>query len=94
MKVNVISLPYIFQVLFVLCFTRPRYQVSVYRTFGPLVSIRDPLSCKYVSLVSFRLSGNLALFIIVFDMYRIWAVMISPLAIIILGGIRPTPVDC
>ena len=27
--VNVISLPYIFQVLFVLCFTRPRYQVSV-----------------------------------------------------------------
>ena len=28
---------YIFQVLFVLCFTRPRYQVSVYRTIGPLV---------------------------------------------------------
>ena len=34
MKVKVISLPYIFQVL---CFTRPRYQVSVYRTIGPLV---------------------------------------------------------
>ena len=30
MKVNVISLPSIFQVLYVLCFTRPRYQVSVY----------------------------------------------------------------
>ena len=33
-------LPYIFQVLYVLCFkfNRPRYQVSVYRTIGPLVS--------------------------------------------------------
>ena len=37
MKVKVISLPYILQVLFVLCFTRSRYQVSVYRTNGPLV---------------------------------------------------------
>ena len=36
-KVKVISLPYIFQILYVLCFTRPRYQVSVYRTIGPLV---------------------------------------------------------
>ena len=34
-------LPYIFQVLNVLCFTRPRYQVSVYRTIGPLVFISD-----------------------------------------------------
>ena len=34
---KVISLPYIFKVLYVLCFTRPRYQVSVYRTIGPLV---------------------------------------------------------
>ena len=33
----VISLPYIFQVLYVLYFTSPRYQVSVYRTIGPLV---------------------------------------------------------
>ena len=32
-------LPYIFQVLYVLCFTRPRYQVSVYRTIGPLVYV-------------------------------------------------------
>ena len=37
MKVKVISLPYIFQVLYVLCCTRPRYQVSVYRTIGPQV---------------------------------------------------------
>ena len=37
MKVKVISLVYIFQVLYVLCFTRSRYQVSVYRTNGPLV---------------------------------------------------------
>ena len=38
LKVKVISLPYIFQVLYVLCFSRPRYQVSIYRTIGPLVS--------------------------------------------------------
>ena len=37
LKVKAISLPYIFQVMYVLCFTRPRYQVSVYRTIGPLV---------------------------------------------------------
>ena len=37
LKVKVISLPYIFQDLYVLCFTGPRYQVSVYRTIGPLV---------------------------------------------------------
>ena len=39
MKVKVISLPFIFQVLYVLCFTRSRYQVSVYRTNGPLVLV-------------------------------------------------------
>ena len=38
MKVKVIPLPYIFQVLYVLCFTGTRYQVSVYRTIGPLVT--------------------------------------------------------
>ena len=38
MKVKIISLLYIFQVLYVLCFSRLRYQVSVYRTIGPLVS--------------------------------------------------------
>ena len=36
MKAKVISLPYIVQVL---CFTMPRYQVSVYRVIGPLVFI-------------------------------------------------------
>ena len=37
MKVKIISLPHLFQVLYVLCFTRLYYQVSVYRTIGPLV---------------------------------------------------------
>ena len=37
LKVKVISVTHIFQVLYVLCFTRPKYQVSVYRTIGPLV---------------------------------------------------------
>ena len=37
--VKVISLPYILQVLYVVCFNSPRYQVSVYRTIGPLVTI-------------------------------------------------------
>ena len=37
LKVKAISLTYIFQVIYVLCFTRLRYQVSVYRTIGPLV---------------------------------------------------------
>ena len=40
---QVISLPNIFQVLYVLCFTRSRYQVSVYRTNGPLVKLFDRL---------------------------------------------------
>ena len=44
MKVKVISLPYILQVLYVLCFTGPRYQVSIYRTIVPLVS-----SLKHIS---------------------------------------------
>ena len=33
-----------FQVLYVLCFTRPRYHVSVYRTIGPLVSYSSLIS--------------------------------------------------
>ena len=37
LEVKAISLAYIFQVIYVLCFTRPIYQVSVYRTIGPLV---------------------------------------------------------
>ena len=41
--VKVISLPNILQVLYVLCFTWTRYQVSVYRTIGPLVSHYCPM---------------------------------------------------
>ena len=44
LKVKVISLPYIFQVLYVLCFTRSRYQVSVYRTNDPLVLFKVPVN--------------------------------------------------
>ena len=34
-----------------LCFTRPRYQVSVYRTIGPLVSFCDDCArCGYFKL--------------------------------------------
>ena len=51
MKVKVISLPYIFQVLYVSYFTRPRYQVSVYRTIGPLVS-------AFLDRILFILAGD------------------------------------
>ena len=44
LKVKVISLPYIFQVL---CFTRPRNQVSVYRTIGPLVRCGLKMGCEF-----------------------------------------------
>ena len=40
-----------FQVLYVLCFTRPRYQVSVYRTIGPLVL---KIMFKFVVVVFFN----------------------------------------
>ena len=63
LKVKVISLPYIFQVLYVLCFTRPRYQVSVYRTIGPLVLISgQDIECRYtleLRQLCFRLSRNI-----------------------------------
>ena len=35
--------------MYVLCFTRPRYQVSVYRTIGPLVSDLNLFICINVS---------------------------------------------
>ena len=54
MKAKVISLPYIFQVLYVLCFTRPRYQVSIYRTIGPLVAY-----AKTKTQISFALTAKL-----------------------------------
>ena len=44
LKIKVISLPYILQVLYVLCFIRPTYQVSIYRTIGPLVSLLKHIS--------------------------------------------------
>ena len=34
-----------FQVLYVLYFTRPRHQVSVYRTTGPLVKLLHCYAC-------------------------------------------------
>ena len=58
MKVKVISLPYIVQVLYVLCFSRARYQVSVHRTIGPLVvlprqqSENLSFSCSSLDLIS------------------------------------------
>ena len=55
-------LPYIFQVLYVLCFIWTRYQVSVYRTIGPLVySIIFILAGKLVShwdVTNSRLVGD------------------------------------
>ena len=57
MKVKVISLPYIFQVLYVLCFTRPRYQVSVYRTIGPLVVVSR---LHYIYTLKQELNGTKA----------------------------------
>ena len=53
MKVKVISLPYIFQVLYVLCLTRPRYQLSVYRAIGPLVFVSDLPFLTYYSHLAF-----------------------------------------
>ena len=56
MKVKVISLPSIFQVLYVLCFTWTRYQVSVYRTIGPLVCSNDDPA---VTMTHFTARSNL-----------------------------------
>ena len=65
LKVKVISLPYIFKVLYVLCFTLTRYQVSVYRTIGPLVLFYFPLThasivweLNFVFRVSFLLQSG------------------------------------
>ena len=39
--------------LYVLCFTRPKYQVSVYRTIGPLVlQVGVTLYYKFLSIVT------------------------------------------
>ena len=60
---KVISLPYIFQILYVLCFTRPRYQVNVYRTIGPpftgpLGLLQDNMDKKCFLGVNFSTSTN------------------------------------
>ena len=48
----VISLPYIFLFFYVLCFTRPRYQVSVYRTIDPLVeAVSRESYCRNISFL-------------------------------------------
>ena len=57
LKVKVISLPYIFKVLYVLCFTGPRYQVSVYRTIGPLVVLMALLTFYY-PFATFQKAGT------------------------------------
>ena len=59
MKVKVIFLPYIFLVFYVLCFTRPRYQVSVSRTIGPLVENVIRVSLKVPSITIVLSMGSL-----------------------------------
>ena len=61
MKVKVISLPYIFQVLYVLCLTRPRYQVSVYRTIGPLVILPTVRLLTLSNIEISKTSGPIAI---------------------------------
>ena len=56
MKVKVISLPYIFQVLYVLCFTRPRYQVSV--SLRKILREDSVISVKLYSTSFFELFSN------------------------------------
>ena len=54
-----------FQVLYVLCFTWPTYQVSVYRTIGPLIGFNVLLyifgakkRCKKKGLNKLSLAAN------------------------------------
>ena len=63
LKVKVISLPYIFQVLYVLCFTWARYQVIVYRTIGPLflllnLNVRKSTRIDSIGQKTLKLSAN------------------------------------
>ena len=63
MKVKVISLPYIFQVLYVLCLSRPRYQVRVHRTIGPLVfpNVKVTNCCNNLNHIAVNHSDSLTL---------------------------------
>ena len=66
LKAKVVSLPYIFLVLYVLCFTRSRYQVSVYRTIDPLVSTaitRAILDYMYIIFIKLPLNKLFRAFI-------------------------------
>ena len=65
--------PYIFQVLYVLCFTRPRYQVSVYRTIGPLVlyCFRSKNCCQHFVQLAFELFTKKSLFFVCHAILRI-----------------------
>ena len=47
-----------FQVLYVLCLTRPSYQVRVYRTIGPLVICCRGLAPGTISLTGGRTRGD------------------------------------
>ena len=52
--------------LYHMCFTRPRYQVSVYRTTGPLVSLYQVQRVAFLLQLNFSvlvvLTGTLANF--------------------------------
>ena len=51
------------EIMKVLCFTRPRYQVSVYRTIGPLVSqlgsYYNAIKVCILTVFSFRICINI-----------------------------------
>ena len=51
----------IFQILYALCFTMPRYQVSVYRTIGPLV-FKIAIALQHKTNILRRKSAALLLF--------------------------------
>ena len=62
MKVKVISLPYIFQVLYVLCFSRPKNQVRVYRTIGPLVDSARLCMISQIIVIMFMINQGMSVF--------------------------------
>ena len=66
---------YIFQVLYVLCFTRPRYQVSIYRTIGPLVSILAIISARFFAKFLLKLQPENTF---IFLSYRYSQLLILP----------------
>ena len=67
--------------MYVLCFTRPRYQVSVYRTIGPLV-LKFSLSILSLCIFPGKLTKQLKYACIVSDIYFLDAVKCIPFIII------------